>query len=189
MNVIIFGPPASGKGTQATIIKEQYHLHHIAAGDIIRDHIAKDTPFGQMALQYTQTGNLIPSHLVLEVIEKEILAHGKKGILLDGTPRSLDQAKKFDTWMKKNNMRIDVVIDLDVPDNVLLERSAQRHRSDDKPEVMQHRLEIYHQQTAPLIDYYKQQNILVHIDGVGTVQEVTKRIIDTLEGLSWISTK
>ena len=161
LNLVIFGAPGSGKGTQSEKLIDRYHLHHISTGEVLRDHIARGTELGRTADSYISQGQLIPDELMLRVLEHELDNNPDKtaeGVIFDGFPRTIPQALALKDMMKRRGQKIHAVIGLEVPEDQLMERMVLRGkesgRSDDNPETIRKRLAVYHKQTQPLRDYY-----------------------------------
>jgi adenylate kinase len=178
---LLLAPPGAGKGTQGERLAERHGVPHLATGDILRDHVARDTELGRAAKEHMDAGGLVPDVLVIEMIVEEIGGtEPLKDFLLDGFPRTLRQAKAAYEWGSAMNRTFDAVIMLEVPEDELvrrlLERGQQSGRSDDTEDVIRNRLRVYDENTAPLVDFYEERGILLRIDGLGTVEEVTDRI-------------
>ena len=151
MNVVIFGAPGSGKGTQSEKLIERYGLHHISTGEVLRDHIARKTPIGQIAKTYINQGQLIPDSLMIKILE-EIIDNdpkAKDGVILDGFPRTIPQAEALNRFLEKRGQKIHHVVGLEVPEDELVDRmikrGAQTGRADDNLETIQNRLKVYHE--------------------------------------------
>lgn len=193
LNLVIFGPPGSGKGTQSQLIARQYGLFHISTGEVLRENIANHTRLGELADKYISQGHLIPDDLMMEVLETEIRkdpARVERGIIFDGFPRTLPQAKELTRFMAESGETINAVLGLEVDDDVLITRMLKRGRetgrADDKIETIEERLKVYYTQTRPLIDYYVGEGNFHPIHGDGTVEDVfknVKRIVDSLADL------
>ncbi len=187
LNLVIFGAPGSGKGTQSEKLIDRYHLHHISTGEVLRDHIARGTELGRTADGYISQGQLIPDDLMLRVLEHELDANADKakdGVIFDGFPRTIPQAKALKQMMERRGQKIHAVVGLEVPEDQLMERMVLRGkasgRSDDNPETIRKRLAVYHKQTQPLRDYYTDEGKYLAIQGDGTVDEVFERVIAAL---------
>lgn len=179
--IILLGAPASGKGTQAQFITKQLEIPHISTGDLFRDNIKRNTPLGQEAQKYMNEGKLVPDSLVLNMLFDRIAEpDAKKGYLLDGFPRTVSQAQEYGKHVGSQVKPI--VINLEVPDNILLERIASRQkvegRADDTQEIAQKRLAVYKEQTAPLISYYQKEGDLHTIQGNAPIEEIKKQILE-----------
>lgn len=188
LNLVIFGAPGSGKGTQSEKLIDRYHLHHISTGEVLRDHIARGTELGRTADSYISQGQLIPDELMLRVLEHELDNNPDKtaeGVIFDGFPRTIPQALALKDMMKRRGQKIHAVIGLEVPEDQLMERMVLRGkesgRSDDNPGTIHKRLAVYHKQTQPLRDYYVGEGVYVPIKGDGTVDQVFERVIAALD--------
>ena len=188
LNLVIFGAPGSGKGTQSEKLIDRYHLHHISTGEVLRDHIARGAELGRTADSYISQGQLIPDELMLRVLEHELDNNPDKtaeGVIFDGFPRTIPQALALKDMMKRRGQKIHAVIGLEVPEDQLMERMVLRGkesgRSDDNPETIRKRLAVYHKQTQPLRDYYVGEGVYVPIKGDGTVDQVFERVIAALD--------
>ncbi len=182
MRLILFGPPGSGKGTQAAALAEKYSVPHISTGDIFRAAVASGTPVGLRAKSYLDQGELVPDTVVVDMIEERLAEPDMaNGWLLDGFPRTLPQANALDELLSKIQQSLDAVVNLMVPDSILVERLMGRGRKDDTEAVIRRRLEVYHEQTAPLIHFYRDRNQLIDIDGVQSVEQVTQSIATTID--------
>jgi adenylate kinase len=180
--LIFLGPPGAGKGTQAKILADSYQIPHISTGDILRQAIAEKTPLGQKAQMYVEKGELVPDNLILDLIKERLSQpDSKKGWILDGFPRNVTQASFLEDLLKQLNQAADCVINLEVPDRVLIERMLGRGRKDDTEETISRRLEIYREQTAPVINFYHQRNLLEPINGNLALEEVTASLKKAIE--------
>ena len=178
-NLVIFGAPGSGKGTQSDLLIEEYGLFHISTGEVLRDHINRGTELGKIADSYISDGKLIPDDLVVSVLGKtldENVDKIEKGVIFDGFPRTIEQAKALKNLLSERNTQLDIVIGLEVEDEELIDRLIKRGkesgRSDDNLETIQKRLEVYHNQTSPLRDFYINEGLYAHIKGSGSVQDI-----------------
>ena len=190
MNIVIFGAPGSGKGTQSERLIKEYGLHHISTGELLRDHIARGTEIGKVADSYISQGNLIPDELMLELLEHEIDTNSQKtskGIIFDGFPRTVPQADALKALLARRGSGIHAVVGLEVADDELVDRLVKRGletgRSDDKIDTIRKRLEVYHRQTSPLREYYVSEGKYCPIEGAGDVEKIfgdIKRAVDTL---------
>lgn len=177
--LILLGPPASGKGTQAVDLSKTLSLPHISTGDLLRANIANNTPLGQQAKAFMDKGQLVPSDLVLSMLFARIAeSDAANGYILDGFPRTIDQAEALDKHLPKNATLL--VLNLVVSDETITKRALGRKRSDDTLEVVQERLRAYHAQTAPLIDYYTKKGLLKAVDGEKSPEEVQKELLEKL---------
>lgn len=187
MLVVMFGPPGAGKGTQSERLRRHLQVPHLSTGEMLREARAKGTKVGLMAAEYIDQGQLAPDHLVISVVGGRLDRNDCQcGCLLDGFPRTVEQARSLDHHLGELGKSIDAVIDLEVDDEELIDRLLKRGRDSEKPrhddnlETIQHRLEVYHEQTEPLINYYRQRGILRAVDGHGTPDEVFGRIQSAL---------
>lgn len=183
INLVIFGAPGSGKGTQSHLIAEKYGLYHISTGEVLRKEIAEGTELGLKAQEYISQGHLIPDELMLHVLEVVLDLHTdeeKAGVIFDGFPRTIPQAEAFNTLMEKRGTPLTVVIGLEVRKDILIDRMLLRGketgRADDNIETINERLVVYENQTAPLKEFYEKQGIYCDIDGDGDVIDVFDRI-------------
>jgi adenylate kinase len=176
--VIFLGPPGSGKGTQAARLADILHIPHISTGDILRANVSRETPLGQQAKTYMDRGDLVPDQLVLDMVEERLKEpDAQKGWILDGFPRTVSQAQFVEEKLLNsdgNSSEGEVqAINLDVPDDVLVERLLARGRQDDNEETIRRRLQVYREQTAPLIEFYSDRGQLHDVDGDRSMDEVT----------------
>jgi adenylate kinase len=171
--LIFLGPPGAGKGTQAAELAKTHAIPHISTGEILRAAVAQKTELGMKAAAYMDAGDLVPDSLVLEMVRDRLLQpDADKGWLLDGFPRTVSQATFLDQLLQGINQSCDSVINFDVPDEALVERLLGRGRKDDNEEVIRNRLEVYREQTEPLISFYQEQGLLVTIDGSQAIEDV-----------------
>lgn len=180
MNVIIFGPPGAGKGTQARLIATHKNLHHLSSGELSRQMV-NDKKLGGKIKHWMETGQLIPNHIIIDVVEKYIDKNNTKaGFIFDGYPRNLGQAKELDRFAKKYNTKIDLVINLRLDEsealNRILKRGENSGRSDDNLITTQTRLKVYKKLTEPLLDYYHGQGKLKEVDGKQTIKKISQEI-------------
>lgn len=186
MRIILMGPPGVGKGTQAKNIVEKYGIVHLSTGDILRAEVGGKTDLGEKAKVYMDAGQLVPDELLLDMMEKRLQQDDcKKGYLLDGFPRTIPQADGLEKIMDKINHSIDFVISLTADEDELVKRLVLRGlesgRSDDTEEVIKERQQVYWKLTAPLLEFYKDRDSLYEVDGLGTISEITDRILKVLE--------
>ena len=179
------GPPGVGKGTQAKILSEKLNVIHLSTGEILRGEIQKDTQVGKVAKSFIDKGNLVPDDFVLKIISKKISANiPNKGYLFDGFPRTIPQAVGFDTLLNEIGHNLNAAINLTADEDELIKRILERGkisgRSDEAVDIVKKRQKIYWSQTAPLIKYYQNKNILKNIDGIGEIEEITKRILKVI---------
>lgn len=188
MNIVIFGAPGSGKGTQSEKLIEKYGLHHISTGELLRDHIAKGTNIGKLADSYISNGQLIPDEVMIEVLENEFKenAHNtSKGVIFDGFPRTIPQAKALSEMLKGYGTDVHAVVGLEVDEEELVKRMIERGKSsgraDDNLDTIRKRLDVYHKQTAPLQEFYKDLGKYNPIKGSGAVEVIFGDIVSALE--------
>mgnify|MGYP006277625273 CR=1 FL=1 len=185
-NLIIFGPPGSGKGTQSKKITEKYNIKHISTGDILRNEVKQQTELGMQAQSLMEKGELVPDELLIKILHS-VMDKNKEtaGFIFDGFPRTLVQAKELDKLMDQIDDSIDLVISLEVPDEEvvsrLLKRAEIEGRKDDNRITIGNRLNVYKEQTSPLLDYYAETNKLEKVDGVGTVDEIFDSICKVID--------
>ena len=187
IRVVLLAPPGAGKGTQGAIIANHFGVAHIATGDLLRSHIAHETSLGLAVRDILARGDLVPDSIVLEML-RDALAYAKRkngGYVIDGIPRTMEQAHAAFEIATQLDMTADVALCLDVDDDELthrlLARATVEHRTDDTPEVIAKRLELYHQVTAPLLGWFDERGILITIDGTPPIEVVTTEILVTLE--------
>jgi len=179
--IIFLGPPGAGKGTQAKTLAQHWGVPHISTGDILREAIKEQTPLGIKAKSYVDSGQLVPSELVQDMVSERLRkADTTSGWILDGFPRTVEQAIFLDNLLQEMNQKGAMVINLDVPDDVVVGRLLSRGRKDDTEEVIRRRLEIYRSETTPLIDYYGDRKQLVVINGNQSPSEVTSNLKDLI---------
>lgn len=208
MRLIIFGPPGAGKGTQAALLEERRDLVQISTGDIIREAMKNETPVGKEAKAYVEQGELVPDEVVRKLAENAISDEDYDHFVLDGYPRTLQQAEWLTDFLAENDAPIDAVLSLEVPDEVIVRRLSRRRvheetgatyhldhdpppddvdsslivqRDDDKPETVRNRISVYREETEPLVEYYDKRDILVSIDGEGDIEDVYSRIEHVLD--------
>lgn len=213
--IILLGPPASGKGTQADRIQEELGIPHIASGDLFREHISQETDLGSRAKSYIDRGDLVPDQLTIDMVAERISRKDtKKGAMLDGFPRTIVQAKALDELLAESEKELIGVLYFSVPDEVLVERLSGRRicpvcgrsyhvkfyppeqpgvcdvdgaelyqREDDRPETVRQRLNVYREQTSPLVDYYRTRGLLIEIDGDQPINHVTEDILSAINSL------
>lgn len=189
MNIILLGPPAAGKGTQAERLEKKYGIKQISTGEILRAHVAKGDALGQKVKPILDAGKLVPDDVMIEMIAKRIdEADCKNGFILDGFPRTVAQAEALDDMLAKKGKRLDAVVQLVVDNDVLIDRLKTRiaesteQRSDDNVETFKGRLVEYEKKTAPIIPYYDAKGMLKRVDGEKSIDEVTDEINKILSG-------
>ena len=182
MSAILFlGPPGSGKGTQAKRLAEWRRVPAISTGDILRDAVARGTPLGLQVRAIMERGELVPDATMIELVRERLaLPDVRRGFILDGFPRTVAQARALERELAGNGRAVEAVINLSVPEEVLIERLAGRAgaegRADDRPEAVRERLRVYGEKTAPLIEFFRERGVLSDVPGVGDVSEVAERI-------------
>ena len=181
MHVVFLGPPGSGKGTQAKLLAERLQVPDIATGEMLRTAVLEGTPLGGKVKAVMESGDLVPDDLMIALIRDRIAApDAARGFVLDGFPRTVDQALALEQILKGNEKSVDFVVNLAVPEAVLIDRlagsSGLEHRSDDGRHTVLERLRVYHEKTEPLIDFYRRRGLLTEVDGIGTVPEITERL-------------
>ncbi len=187
INLVLFGKPGAGKGTQAAFLKEKYNLLHISTGDLFRFNIQHGTDLGKLAQSFMDQGDLVPDSVTINMLEAEVDKHPEaKGFIFDGFPRTTDQAKALDEFLEKKQMPITATIALEADDDRLVERLLQRGqtsgRTDDQDEEkIRNRFQEYNLKTAPLRSYYEAQNKFHSIDGIGTIEEITDRLTAVID--------
>lgn len=186
LRALFLAPPGAGKGTQGTRLAAAHGVTYLSTGDMLRDHVSRATPLGQAAAKIMAAGELVPDDLVVEmVLERMTKPKPLTGFVLDGFPRTIQQARAAYVWSKDGESRFHAVLSLIVPREELIRRVAERAtssgRADDSVETFEHRLEVYEALTQPLIEFYEERGILLPIDGTGTVDEVFERIERALD--------
>jgi adenylate kinase len=183
MRLLLIGAPGSGKGTQAVRIAERLGITHISSGDLLRQHVTDGTAIGRQVQQYVSRGDLVPDQIVLDMLRKPIVAASDAGgYVLDGFPRTVDQAKIAYDVARELGVAVQVAIHLDVPSEDLVQRLLSRGRgTDDTQEVIEHRLEVYHAKTEPMIAYYADRELLVTVDGTQPPDDVTAAVMAGLD--------
>jgi adenylate kinase len=189
INIVLFGKPGAGKGTQAEFLKGKYSLIHISTGDVFRYHLKNDTELGKLARKYMDAGDLVPDELTIKMLQDEVERHtDAKGFLFDGFPRTIAQAQALDVFLATKSWSVTATIALEAEDEILIQRLLERGKTsgridDQDEEKIRNRYEEYNEKTAPLIEYYTKQDKFYPVNGIGSVAEITKRlstVIDTL---------
>lgn len=190
LNIVIFGAPGSGKGTQSDKLIEHYHLFHISTGDVLRDNMRRGTELGKIAKGYIDQGQLVPDELIVDLLaqvldeNKENAAHG---VIFDGYPRTIPQAEALEQLLADRGTQVDAVVGLEVPDEELIKRILLRGqmsgRADDNEETARKRLEVYYNQTSPLKAYYQEQGKYLAINGMGSIDGIFDLIRQGLDNL------
>ena len=187
MRLVVLGPPGAGKGTQAAQIACRFGAPHIATGDIFRANVAEGTELGRAAQEYMDRGDLVPDEVVIAMVMERLASDDcEAGFVLDGFPRTVNQAEALDRRLAGLGTPLEAALSFDVTEEELLRRLAGRaaaqHRADDAEQTIRHRLEVFAIKTRPLIDYYARRGLLINIDAIGPIEVVTKRILDDLDG-------
>jgi len=188
-NIVVFGAPGSGKGTQSSRLIDRYGIHHISTGEVLREHIKKGTELGLTADKYISKGQLIPDDLMISILSDVLDTNpaAAKGVIFDGFPRTIPQAVALNEMLEKRGSSLDAVIGLEVEDEELIERMLNRGketgRADDTPEAISNRLKVYHSQTQPLRDFYLNEGKYHAIPGSGSVDHIFSLIADILDSI------
>ena len=188
LNIVIFGAPGSGKGTQSERIVQKYGINHISTGDVLRAEIKNGTELGKTAKGYIDQGELIPDELMIDILASVFDSFkDSKGVIFDGFPRTIAQAEALKKMLAERGQDVSVMVDLDVPEEELMVRLIKRGkdsgRADDNEETIKKRLHVYHSQTAPLIDWYKNEKKYQHINGLGTMEGIFAEICEAVDKL------
>lgn len=190
LNIILFGPPGAGKGTQSEKIIDKYKLTHIATGDLFRKHLGEGTDLGKLAQKYMDEGNLVPDEVVIGMVDEKIkeTKANSSGYIFDGFPRTVPQAKALDTLLEEKGEKIAGMIALDVPEEELKKRIKERGktsgRTDDQNESkIENRIKVYQEETLPVANYYDGEGKFVKIHGVGTIDEIFGKISNEIDKL------
>jgi adenylate kinase len=189
INLILFGPPGSGKGTQAAKLVEKYHLLHISTGDLFRYEMGNDTPLGKKAKSYIEKGELVPDEVTVGMLRNKVEANpDAAGFIFDGFPRTIPQAEALDELMAEKGSRISALLMLDVPDEELVKRLLERGktsgRKDDTDEsIIRNRIEVYKSETAPVFDYYQAKDKAEKVYGLGSIEEIFERLCNRIDAL------
>lgn len=189
INLVLFGKPGAGKGTQASFLKEQFNLVHISTGALFRTNIKNETALGLLAKSYMDQGDLVPDQVTIDMLEAEVDQNPQaEGFIFDGFPRTEAQAEALDVFLKEKNLSISATIALEAADDVLVERLLERGKSsgrtDDQDETkIRNRFEEYNLKTAPLRDYYTKQGKFHSINGIGAIEEITQRLTALITSL------
>lgn len=188
LNIVIFGAPGSGKGTQSERIVEKYGINHISTGDVLRAEIKNGTELGKTAKGYIDQGQLIPDELMIDILASVFDSFkDSKGVIFDGFPRTIAQAEALKKMLAERGQDVSIMLDLEVPEEELMVRLIKRGkdsgRADDNEETIKKRLHVYHSQTAPLIDWYKNEKKYQHVNGLGTMEGIFAEICEAVDKL------
>jgi len=190
INLILFGPPGSGKGTQAAGLVEKYGLHHISTGDLFRKEIKNKTALGLEAVSYSSKGQLVPDSVTINILKQDVEAHPEaKGFIFDGFPRTTPQAEALDAFLSEMGQSVSCLLELRVPDEELtsrlLERGKTSGRADDQdPAIIANRIQVYKDETIPVALHYAQVDKAFVVDGVGSIEEVFERLCDRINSVA-----
>ena len=184
LNIIFIGAPGVGKGTQSALIEKDYSIAHIATGDMLRENISNGTELGKTAKSYMDKGQLVPDSLVIDMLTDRIKKDDcKNGFMLDGFPRTMEQAKELSKIFYSLNYKISAVIDIYASEEIIIERLLKRGRADDNEETIKNRLKVFESQSKPVLDYYNDKAKIIKIESVGTPEEVYARIKKELDAI------
>lgn len=186
MNLILFGAPGAGKGTQAKILIDKFSLIQISTGDILRDAVKNKSELGEKVEKIMENGELVPDEIIFSLMTKKLSQNKNKGFILDGFPRNISQAKKLDEIIKDMNLKINYVFHINVDEDILINRIKKRaleddvSRKDDTSEVLVERLKVYNVSTKPVLEFYTSKNQLITVDGMGTIEDVSEKILNVI---------
>ncbi len=188
LNIVIFGAPGSGKGTQSAMIVEKFGVNHISTGDVLRNEIKNGTELGKVAKGYIDQGQLLPDALIIDILASVLDGlKDSKGVIFDGFPRTIPQAEALKKMLAERGQQVSAMLDLDVPEAELIDRLVKRGqdagRADDNLETIKKRLVVYNEQTSPLKDYYKSEGLYNHINGVGALDDIFNEIAAVISKL------
>lgn len=189
INIVLFGKPGAGKGTQAEFLKDKYNLVHLSTGDIFRFNIKNDTELGRLAKTFMDKGDLVPDAVTIQMLQSEVDKNPQAaGFLFDGFPRTIAQAEALDAFLASKNEEITATVALEADDNILVARLLQRGKTSGRPddqdeEKIRNRYDEYNQKTAPLMNFYKNQDKFYAVNGIGSIAEVTERLSLVLDQL------
>jgi len=189
INIVLFGKPGAGKGTQAEFLKGKYNLTHISTGDVFRFNLKNDTELGKQARVFMDAGDLVPDELTTKMLIDEVNKHpDTKGILFDGYPRTISQAEALDVFLESIGSKVAATIALEADDEILIQRLLERGKTsgridDQDEEKIRNRYQEYNEKTAPLMGYYNKQDKFYAVNGIGTIQEITERLSTVIDRL------
>jgi len=189
INIVLFGKPGAGKGTQAEFLKERYNLTHLSTGDIFRFNIKNETDLGKLAQSYMDNGDLVPDEVTIKMLQDAVEKNpDTKGFLFDGFPRTLAQAEALDAFLATKNWEVTATIALEADDEILIQRLLERGKTsgridDQDEEKIRNRYQEYNEKTAPLMEYYSKQNKFYPVNGIGSIVEITERLSTVIEKL------
>ena len=189
INIVLFGKPGAGKGTQAEFLKEKYNLTHLSTGDIFRYNIKNNTDLGQLAKTFMDKGDLVPDEVTIQMLQSEVDKNPQSaGFLFDGFPRTLAQAAALDVFLESKNQSVTATVALEADDNILVARLLERGKTSGRPDdqdegKIRNRYDEYNQKTAPLMHYYQAQGKFHTVDGIGSIAEVTERLNNVFDKL------
>lgn len=189
INIVLFGKPGAGKGTQAEFLKGKYNLTHLSTGDIFRFNIKNGTDLGRLAKTYMDKGDLVPDEVTIQMLQSEVDKNpDSDGFLFDGFPRTISQAEALDTFLESKSQSITATIALEADDEILVKRLLERGKTSGRPddqdeEKIRNRYQEYNEKTAPLMNYYKEQNKFYAVDGIGSIAEITERLSTVIDNL------
>ncbi len=187
LNIVIFGAPGSGKGTQSEFIVEKYGLNHISTGDVLRAEIKKGSELGKQAKEIMDKGQLLPDDVIINILAATLDSFKEsKGCIFDGFPRTIPQAEALKKMLAERGQQVNVMLDLDVPEDELMvrliKRGQQTGRADDNEATIKNRLNVYHSQTQPLVEWYKKEGLYSHIQGLGSLETIFGDICKAIDG-------
>jgi len=188
-NIILFGPPGAGKGTQAEILRDKYNLVHISTGDVFRYNIKNETELGKLAKSYMDKGQLVPDEVTINMLKAEVEKNeGANGFIFDGFPRTEAQADALENLLQSINTKVSGMVALEVDDEALVQRLLERGKTSGRPDdadeaIIRNRIKVYYDETAILKNYYQQQDKYYGVDGVGSIEEITERLNNVIDGL------
>ena len=189
INIVLFGKPGAGKGTQAEFLKGKYNLTHLSTGDIFRFNIKNETELGQLAKTYMDKGDLVPDEVTIKMLQSEVEKNqDSAGFLFDGFPRTIAQAQALDAFLASKNDKITATVAVEADDEILVARVLERGKTsgrvdDQDEEKIRNRYQEYNEKTAPLMEYYTQQNKFYPVNGIGSIAEITERLSTVIESL------